>query len=249
MEELRAQAMRTGEEVVHRQLAERAVQLTQTIAHAFTHASLNHVQADFEDAFQKQPNHTNDKVAELANLVREEAAVAAEHFRAAEMWIHLNVPVASDGNNFGVDVQMHVATELAKKREAILAMVKSADSYHWARAEALMKLWPSSAKECEEDQTAESTTKREAGKDEEKTTVNKVVTRQKTSSKEASAPADYKKYVVSLDVKWYHTLYTQLVEVRDAYVKAEDVVRKNAVRLADPRGEAGQGSRGVMTMY
>merc|ERR1719152_913719 len=83
----------------------------------------------------------NQKVAELSSLVREEAAVAAAQFRAAEMWIRLKAPAVSDGNNFGVDVQNYVLGELQAMRTGMETMVVCGRDYYWTRGQGLDKLY------------------------------------------------------------------------------------------------------------
>ena len=57
--------------------------------------------------------------AEGAQLVREQAAISIENFKAAEMWIQLKVPACSDGNNFGVSIVMEAKKMVADEKKAL----------------------------------------------------------------------------------------------------------------------------------
>ena len=72
--------------------------------------------------------------------MREQAALAIDHFKQAELWLVLKSPAVSDGNNFGVDVQQYVAGELKEMRKAFAAMIGAPSDYHWARATGLEKV-------------------------------------------------------------------------------------------------------------
>ena len=84
---------------------------------------------------------TNPKCAALAEQVREEAAIATAAFRAAEMWLKLKSPSVSDGNNFGVDVQNYVISELVAMRTQMDAFIIASRDYHYSRAEGVGKLF------------------------------------------------------------------------------------------------------------
>ena len=83
--------------------------------------------------------------------------------------------------------------------------------------------------------------------DDGKSTVKKA-TSSKTSSSSPPAIADYKEYVLAVDVRQYHACFTQLSDIRNNYVRAHLLFEKNAKRLSDPRGE-GEGGGNVMTMF
>ena len=109
--------------------------LTEALASAFPAVSLEAVAAEF--AKTSASKEVNAKVAALSNSVREEAAVAVGIFRSAEMWLRIKTPSVSDGNNFGVDVQNYVITELHAMQKAVDAMVTTSTDYPWARAAGL----------------------------------------------------------------------------------------------------------------
>ena len=84
----------------------RADELTAVIQSNFTATTLEEV----HQAFAKMPTPSGEKggvnteVTKLYKLVREQAAVAVEEYRNAEMWLAVKAPSVSDGNNFGVGV-------------------------------------------------------------------------------------------------------------------------------------------------
>lgn len=135
-EELEHLATQQGEEVVTSTLASRAVELTQLLETAFPRKTL----AEVEAAYMPSGVAPNASLTQLTRLVREQAAVATEHFKQAELWLVLKSPAVSDGNNFGVDVQQYVAGELKELRKAFAGMIGAPADWHWARATGLEKV-------------------------------------------------------------------------------------------------------------
>jgi len=223
-------------------LEERSLELSGIIAANFPPKTLEQVGAEFEaqasSAEQGKPNTT---VAKLSMLVREQAAISVDDFKSAEMWIALKAPAVSDGNNFGVDVQNYVSGELKTMRHAIMAMVDSTGTYHWQRGLGIEKYISDASAESSESQTTET--------EGDKTTV-KSSKSSKTSNKKPPQVVDFERYVNCMDVKQYFNAYTQLVDMRNCYAKANALFAKNQKRLADPRGDGGDGpDRGVMSMF
>lgn len=220
-------------------LEERSLELSGLIAANFPPKTLEQVGAEFEaQASSAEPNAS---VAKLSLLVREQAAISVDDFKSAEMWIALKAPAVSDGNNFGVDVQNYVAGELKTMRLAIMAFVDSAGNYHWQRGLGIEKYIEGNENESSESQTTET--------EGDKTTV-KSSKSSKTSNKKTPKAMDYQRHVNCLDVKQYFSAYTMLVDMRNCYAKAHALFAKNQKRLADPRGDGGEGpDRGVMSMF
>mmetsp|Transcript_31828 Transcript_31828/g.66938 ORF Transcript_31828/g.66938 Transcript_31828/m.66938 type:complete len:157 (-) Transcript_31828:50-520(-) len=156
------------------------------------------------------------------------------------MWIAMKAPAISDGNNFGVDVQNYVASELKTMRHAMQAMIDGASNYHWQRGAGLEKLVATVSHDTEESTSTET----EEGKSKAKSNKS-----DKTSTKTPVQLADYRRYATALDVKQYHAAYTQLCDMRNCYIKARLLFAKNQKRLADPRGDGEGGDRGVMSMF
>lgn len=219
-------------------LAPRTLEIQELIAANFAPKTLSQVQAEFEG--QVTTGAVNEHVAKLAALVRDQAVMTIEDFKALEMWIHIKVPEASDGNNFGVDVQVFVLGEMKKIRDEIAAMLDGVSDYHKKRAEGLEKIVrPTSV-------TTDSEKKKETEGDK---VVLKESTTEKSSSKVEAPLADYIKHLAALDAKEYHACYARLTDLRNAYVKAHLMMSKNKKRLSDPRGD-GEGARSnAMTMF
>jgi len=180
--------------------------------------------------------------------VREQAALAIDHFKQAELWLVLKSPAVSDGNNFGVDVQQYVAGELKEMRKAFAAMIGAPSDYHWARATGLEKVNNDASHDEDESTTTETSKETKDGKTEEKTII-KTVKKNGCVKKEKPTLPDYDAYTAALDVKHYHTMRENMVDLRNGYMKAAMLFAKNYKRLSDPRGDGGGDARGVMSMF
>jgi len=158
------------------------------------------------------------------------------------MWLRIKTPSVSDGNNFGVEVQNYVITELAAMRTAVDGFTTTGKDYHWGRASGLDKLYAENKESSEKSETTEVVDAKPAEV--------KKVTSSKSSSSKPVAHADYAAYLVDTDVKQYHTCFNQLSEIRNNYIKAHLLFAKNLKRLTDPRGEGEDGRSGnVMSMF
>eukprot|EP01133_Synstelium_polycarpum_P000219 gene219-267_t len=62
-----------------------------------------------------------------------------EIFSCIRGWISLNVPRVEDGNNFGVDVQEDVISQLTKLEDAYTSLLEQAESYFLHRAATVKK--------------------------------------------------------------------------------------------------------------
>jgi len=214
--------------------------LTETLSTQFPAVTLEAVAAEFAKA--PETKETNAKVAQLGVLVREEAAVAMAVFRSAEMWLRIKTPAVSDGNNFGVEVQNYVITELAAMRTAMDAMIIGGRDWHWSRATGLEKLFG-------KDESEKSTSENTEQEDAKPATTKKSSSSKTTSSSPATYP-DHKRYLVDVDVRQYHNCFNQLNEIRNNYLRAHLLFSKNLKRLGDPRGEGADGRSGnVMSMF
>lgn len=237
-------AIKEGEQAIE-SLPSHAQRISSLLAQHFPAQTLEAVHSAMKPSVEAARGSVNQKVAELSTLVREEAAVAAAQFRAAEMWIRLKAPAVSDGNNFGVDVQNYVVGELQAMRTGMEAMVVSGRDYYWSRGNGLDKLYG-------EDKTSTSQkedTSSEADGDKKS---EKVVKSTSTSSSTSKPPAypDYFEYVVSVDVRQYHLVFNHLTDMRNNYLKAHVLFAKNMKKLNDPRGEGSDGrSANVMSMF
>jgi len=229
--------LRLGEETLAK-LGSRASEMQALLAANFPQKTLAEVQAAFEASLAG--GAPNAEVTKVGALLREQAAAAIEDFKAVEMWLYLKTPEVADGNNFGVEVQAFVVGEIKKMRDEITAMVDAVSAYHLLRAATLEKIIKTPSKTTDE----ESKVDVEGDK-----TTNKSTKSSKTSSVEATPLADYVKYIAALDTKEYHSTYAKLVDVRNAYIKVNLLMSKNAKRLADPRGDNEGSSSNYSSMF
>jgi hypothetical protein len=232
-EQLMAHTLEEGMQAIDA-MPSHALRIAEVLATKFPAKSLADVAKEMGPQLDKATSATNPTCTALSEQVREEAAIAVGLFRAAEMWLRLKTPVVSDGNNFGVDVQNYVISELDAMRKAMEAFVTCGKDYHWARAEGVEKLKAG----CKADSSTSESTETKDGKPEVKST--------KSSSKTEAQTAgfnDYKQYLVNIDVKQYHTAYTSLTDIKNFYMRAHVLFAKNMKRLSDPRGEGEDGGR------
>merc|ERR1719261_1767492 len=146
-------------------------------------------------------------------------------------------PAVSDGNNLCVDVQNYVIDQTQSMRKAIDTFADACRDYHWGRAEGLKKVLGDEEKSTGGEKPGDK-------KSEKKSTTTKM------TKETPSVCADYKEYVISLDVQQYYRAYNALTDMRNAYLRAHQLFSKNMKRLSDPRGEGADGSsRNVMSMF
>jgi len=221
-------------------LPQHAARISNLLSTHFPAQTLEAVHTAMRPSVEAARGGVNKKVAELSNVVREEAAVAAAQFRSAEMWLRLKTPAISDGNNFGVEVQNFVLTELQAMRTAMEAMVISGRDYYWSRGQGLDKLFG-------DDKTTTST-KEDTSTDKDGEKSSKGTSTTTTTSKPPAYP-DYQEYVVCVDVRQYHLCFNHLTDMRNNYLKAHVLFEKNMKKLTDPRGDGEGKSVNVMSMF
>jgi len=237
--------IKEGEQAIEA-LPSHAQRIASLLATHFPAQTLEAVHAAMKPSVEAAKGGINPKVAELSTLVREEAAVAAAQFRAAEMWLRLKAPAVSDGNNFGVDVQNYVRDDLQAMRTSMESMVVCGRDYYWSRAQGLDKVYG-------DDKTStsqkEDTNEDVDGEGKKTSKVSKSTSKSSSTSTPPAYP-DYFEYVVSVDVRQYHLIFNHLSDMRNNYMRAHVLFAKNMKRLADPRGEGTDGrSANVMSMF
>jgi len=243
------EAISAGERSIGAML-DNANALTAEIASSFPPMSLDEVHAKFAKAPKAEDVKggvgLNPDVVKLCGKVRQHAAAAVEEFHNAQMWLYMKVPSVSDGNNFGVDVQNYVNTEIGAMITKLEAMLGALSDYHWQRGTGIEKLPGSKSSESTTNESTET-----EDKDGEKKTTSKTSKASSTKASKEIGVEDFVQYTIALDVKAYHKAYLQLTEIRNCYVKASALFTKNMKRLADPRGEGEDGgqNRNVMSMF
>lgn len=86
-----------------------------------------------------QPDYTipvpsNDAVVKQLEALKLEVLEQAECLNTLTIWIELNVPRIEDGNNFGVEIQQEILSQLQSSMTSSLAALDSSTEYFLARA-------------------------------------------------------------------------------------------------------------------
>ncbi|KAL0206533.1 hypothetical protein P9112_001840 [Eukaryota sp. TZLM1-RC] len=82
----------------------------------------------------------NQAVLDLADKVKRELHVMCESVAIVKMYVQLNVPPASTGDNFGVSVQEDIIGELSRAEESGLGVFDHISRYHISRGKVLSKI-------------------------------------------------------------------------------------------------------------
>jgi len=77
---------------------------------------------------------TNKLVVESTEVLRAELLAMVTNVDIVKLWIQLNIPRIEDGNNFGVDVQENMLSELSRAEEHAFALLESITKYYIGRA-------------------------------------------------------------------------------------------------------------------
>ncbi|KAI0697677.1 proteasome activator pa28 [Cytidiella melzeri] len=87
-------------------------------------------------------NHmvANKHLATVHGIVKKECEELAESIDKVKLWINLSMPKIEDGDNFGVQIQEEVLTELHRSQESAYNLRDSARQSHLARAKLCSKL-------------------------------------------------------------------------------------------------------------
>jgi len=183
----------------------------------------------------------NSVVTDAVGFARDELTAAIQAIRTFERFVTLHVPIASDGNNFGVEVQMQSKKMLNEFKKELKAAFDSLACYHVERADLLAKFGN------ENSETA-TQTELSAKKTGEKDSNEKTVSQESKSVKVTKEVAsDAIGAVVACDVKWYFNTLNMLSLIQDDYMYAADLVTKNLEKLENPRGA--NGGANPMHMY
>jgi len=97
--------------------------------------------SDDEEAGDGPRVPPNDEVISVARKVRDLLADAVDTLRILEMWIRLKIPKIEDGNNFGVEIQEDVFSQIQSSRTTLHRTMSTIhSSYLWSRAQAASKV-------------------------------------------------------------------------------------------------------------
>ena len=229
------QAIAEGEEVISVKLAARTEEIAALIASKFPPKTLEQIGKEFE-AGSALEGEVNEAVAGLAVIAREQAAMAVDDFKKAEMWITLKAPPISDGNNFGVTVQMTVAKFLKDTREELGKKLDAIPAYYASRADAVDKL--GLAKTTSSRTKTETESNSAGGKDGDESKKSTTVSTEEKETAQAKADYHRSQAVLAIDVQCYADLHSTLQSLLTGYVCVLDNMEKNESKLRAPKGSS-----------
>ncbi|KAL0241200.1 hypothetical protein GEMRC1_006435 [Eukaryota sp. GEM-RC1] len=97
-----------------------------------------------EDSFSEShpiPNvPSNPLILDMAKKVKHELHIMCETVSTVKMFIQLNIPAASTGDNFGVSVQEDIIGELSRAEESAFGVFDSIARYHISRGKLISKV-------------------------------------------------------------------------------------------------------------
>ncbi|THH18559.1 hypothetical protein EW146_g2461 [Bondarzewia mesenterica] len=99
-----------------------------------------HVVSDTQYARSPNVVLSNKHITEVHATMKEECEQLAELFDKVKLWVNLTMPRIEDGDNFGVQVQEEVLSELHRSQESVYNMRDSARQSHLTRAKIASKL-------------------------------------------------------------------------------------------------------------
>ncbi|EAL64862.1 proteasome activator complex subunit 3 [Dictyostelium discoideum AX4] len=83
---------------------------------------------------------TNRVIMETHQKFKKAYIELIETFSVIRGWISLNIPRIEDGNNFGVDVQEDIITQITKLEEVYTSLLDGSESYFASRASLVKKI-------------------------------------------------------------------------------------------------------------
>jgi len=227
-----------GRRVLEEDIASHVLQLTTELS-TFEDSATMHKK--FLDAACEDPFPLNSTVCVKIKAVRALLVTALEDFRRLQMWIKLQVPAMSDGNNFGVEVQGAILGQLSASHSALRGLLDSFLDYHCSRSGAVdkvRKLLKKNVKQTQRRSEKEDGSSND-GKEDKKEVKTKDSSHDQTQDEtvnESLGNPDATEYIADFDTHAYQRLRWALEEARDHYLYAWDYVGKNLSRLEKPRG-------------
>ncbi|KAK5584209.1 hypothetical protein RB653_005817 [Dictyostelium firmibasis] len=82
---------------------------------------------------------TNPAILETHTIFKKYYIETIEIFSVIRGWITLNIPRVEDGNNFGVDIQEDIISQITKVEECYTTLLEYSENYHLTRAELVRK--------------------------------------------------------------------------------------------------------------
>ncbi|KAG1828378.1 proteasome activator pa28 REG alpha beta subunit [Suillus variegatus] len=84
--------------------------------------------------------HANKLISKLHETVKLECAQLSDSCDKVKLWVNLTMPKIEDGDNFGVQIQEEVLSELLRSQESAYNIRDAARQHHLARAKICSKL-------------------------------------------------------------------------------------------------------------
>jgi proteasome activator subunit 3 (PA28 gamma) len=84
--------------------------------------------------------HANNLISKLHETVKLECAQLSDSCDKVKLWVNLTMPKIEDGDNFGVQIQEEVLSELLRSQESAYNIRDAARQHHLARAKICSKL-------------------------------------------------------------------------------------------------------------
>eukprot|EP01138_Halocafeteria_seosinensis_P009335 gb/GECG01009540.1/.p1 GENE.gb/GECG01009540.1/~~gb/GECG01009540.1/.p1 ORF type:complete len:274 (+),score=48.85 gb/GECG01009540.1/:1-822(+) len=82
---------------------------------------------------------SNKRIIEMMDMLRHEVKEAVSALGTVKMWIQLLVPRIEDGNNFGVEVQEEIISEVSRIEDSSFQVLESLSKYFETRSELVQK--------------------------------------------------------------------------------------------------------------
>ncbi|KIM70365.1 hypothetical protein SCLCIDRAFT_1207704 [Scleroderma citrinum Foug A] len=84
--------------------------------------------------------HANKHLLKLSETMKAECAQLSDFCDKVKLWVNLTMPKIEDGDNFGVQIQEEVLSELLRSQESAYNVRDSIRQHHLARAKICSKL-------------------------------------------------------------------------------------------------------------
>ncbi|KAF8846179.1 proteasome activator pa28 REG alpha beta subunit [Paxillus ammoniavirescens] len=84
--------------------------------------------------------HANKHILKLQETIKGECSQLADFCDKVKLWVNLTMPKIEDGDNFGVQIQEEVLSELLRSQESAYNIRDSVRQHHLARAKICSKL-------------------------------------------------------------------------------------------------------------
>mmetsp|Transcript_86035 Transcript_86035/g.200046 ORF Transcript_86035/g.200046 Transcript_86035/m.200046 type:complete len:277 (-) Transcript_86035:257-1087(-) len=263
LEELRRDALRDGEAVLH-ELPSFARGLQAQISERFTYETLDEADEAFSEMCTLEAvEEARDfpRARELIRFMRAELDDACRRFTTLEAWLKLKTPKVEDGNNFGVDVQRQFLSVVQDYRNYAYKELCALKNHSWNRAvvsESMEHTVTEEISECRNGLAASALLLPPASRDDDggagvmavrdpdgagSDSVIKSTRMVRQNTNKSPHITLYRRYFKDLEVEFYFKLRHTARNLALYYMNAYDMFEKNWEKVVLPRG---QGMSGIM---